>query len=287
MNKLLLTTVLCAAVGFTGLISGCGKATNQAMNNNPSASNEAEKKSIIISGSTTVKPLAEELGKAFTAQNPNVTIDVLGGGSEAGIKSAAEGAVDLGASSSSLTEEQAKLVKQFSIATDGIAIIVNKSSSLDDITKAQLKDIYTGKVKNWKEIGGKDVPVKALNREDGSGTRHYFEEKILGKGESAAKPESSLEIIASTDDVKETVASTEGAIGFISLGHVDDTVKALKVEGAEPTKDAVKEGKYKLARPLILMTKDEPQGTVKEFIDFIYSSKGKSITSKDYIANDR
>jgi len=276
-SLLFLSLALVLCVGL--LMVGCGKKAETPA---PGTQPQAEKLSgsIQIAGSTSVQPLSEELAKAFMAKHPDVKINVSGGGSGAGIKGVTEGTVDIGASSRELKPEEKGKVKEFVIAKDGIAVIVNPKNPVDNLTMDQIRDIYAGKITNWKEVGGKDAPITVVTREEGSGTRGAFTEIVMGKEKITDK----AVVQNSTGAVRTAVASNENAIGYISLGALSPEVKALKVvDGVEATKDNVLKGTYKLSRPFLYLTKEEPKEVVKAYIDFVLSPEGQKIVEKEYI----
>lgn len=282
--KLMLIMVLTFAITISTV--GCGKPNTksqpQGQDNDGSQPGQEQKLSgsIQIAGSTSVQPLSEELAMEFMSNNPDVKINVAGGGSGAGIKAAQEGTADIGASSRELKPEE-KSVKEFIIAKDGIAVVVNPANSISELTMEQIKDVFSGKVTNWKDLGGNDTPITVVIREDGSGTRGAFEEIVLGKD---AKFTDKVIIQNSTGALRTTVAGTPDAIGFISLGALNEEVKALKVDGVEVTKENVLNNSYKVSRPFIYMTKEEPTGLVKLFLDFVLSSEGQKIVERDFIS---
>lgn len=236
---------------------------------------------ITIAGSTSVQPLSDELAKAFMAKNPNVKVFVQGGGSGAGIKAAMAGTADIGASSREL-ESSEKGLNEVQIATDGIAVVVNPSNKrIKNLTMEQLKGIFSGKIKKWSQVGGGKGKVVVVNREAGSGTRGAFEELVMGKNSHLTN---NCLIQASTGAVKSTIAITPEAIGYISMGYLDKTVKAVKVEGFTANEENVKAKNYKIARPFLYLTKSKPTGVVKAYLDFVLSPEGQKIVAKDYLS---
>jgi phosphate transport system substrate-binding protein len=239
----------------------------------------ALKGTINIAGSTSVQPLAEELAQAFMAKNKGVKIFVQGGGSSAGVKSALNGTADIGACSRELEPEE-KGLHETVIARDGIALVVNKTNSVRNLSFTQLQKIYTGEYTNWKAVGGPNEKIVVVNREAGSGTRGAFEELTLKKLTNT----NNCLVQASTGAVQQTVAVTKEAIGYISLGSLDPkAVKAIAIENVACTEANILAGKYKLQRPFLLLTKAAPAGAVKTFITWILSNNGQKIVAKDYI----
>ena len=232
--------------------------------------------SISMVGSTSMEKLANALSEAFMEEYPDVTVTAEFVGSGAGIEAVTNGTADIGNSSRNLKdEEKAKGVAENIVAIDGIAVVVDPANTVEDLTKDQLTSIYDGTVTNWKDVGGNDAPIVVVGREAGSGTRGAFEELL--KLEDACKYSNELD---STGAVMAKVASTPGSIGYVSLDVLDDTVKALKLDGAEPTEENIKAGKYFLSRPFVMATKgeiSEQSDLVKALFDFIYSDEGSEL----------
>jgi len=214
---------------------------------------------------------------------PDVTVDVQGGGSGQGVKAVQEDLVDFGALSRELKDEEKEYVKaEYIIAKDGIAIVVNKDVDVDDLSKDQLKAIFTGEITNWSDVGGASAKIEVVAREEGSGTRDAFNELtgVLGKdadGNNVDNTTESALIQGSTGAIVSTVAATENSIGYVSLGSHKDTVKALKVEGVAPSNSTVLDGTYKISRPFIYITGRDLSGAAQAFIDFVMSAEGQSI----------
>ena len=240
---------------------------------------------ITLAGSTSVQPVAEELARAYEAKNPGVKVFVQGGGSGAGIKAAQTGTANIGMSSRELKDSE-KGLHETVIAKDGIAVVVHNSNPVADLTLEQIKDIFAGKVTNWKQVGGPDKKITVVTREEGSGTRGAFEEIVMHHGDKE-KISSKAITQNSTGAVHQTVALDATAVGYISLGNLDSKVKALKVEGVYPTKTTVKKKQYKIQRPVLFLTKGAPKGEVSKFILFVTGPEGQKIVAKDYISVNR
>ncbi|MDH7498251.1 MAG: phosphate ABC transporter substrate-binding protein, partial [Syntrophomonadaceae bacterium] len=258
------TLVLLAAMA-----AGCGTQPAEEPAKEPAT--PALSGSLTIAGSTSVQPFSEVLAEEFTAKYPEVKINVQGGGSTQGIEAAKTGVADIGASSRELKPEE-KGLKEFVIARDGIAVVVNPANKVDGLTAAQIKDIFLGKITNWKDVGGADAAITLVSREEGSGTRDGFEALVMNK-----EPVSDKAVVAnSTGAVKTTVAGDVNAIGYMSMASLDKSVKALAVDGVAPSAKTVLDGSYKVSRPFIYLTKEEPTGVAKAFIDFVLSDEGQA-----------
>ena len=235
--------------------------------------------SISMVGSTSMEKLANALSEAFMEEYPDVTVTAEFVGSGAGIEAVTNGTADIGNSSRSLKdEEKAAGVVENVVAIDCIAVCVDPANEVADLTKEQLTNIYNGTVTNWKEVGGADEPIIVIGREAGSGTRGAFEELVDLK--DACKYANELD---STGAVIAKVASTPGAIGYASLDALDDSVKALSLEGVEATAENIKAGNYFLSRPFVMATKgeiSEQNDLVQAWFDFVLGDEGQQIASE-------
>jgi phosphate transport system substrate-binding protein len=234
---------------------------------------------ITEAGSTTVQPVAESLAAAFMAKYPDITVIIQGGGSSTGVKSAAEGTVDIGAASRELKAEEIGTVVEHVLARDGIAIVAHPSQIVSNLTKEQVLQIFSGEITNWSEVGGADETINVVAREEGSGTRAAFEEMVMGDALITA-----MAILQpSNGAVRTTVAGDPNAIGFLSFGYLDSTTKALSIDGVAATVENAINGSYPIVRPLLFLTKGIPEGIVKEFINFCLGPEGQAIVAEDYI----
>lgn len=239
-----------------------------------------ETQTIQVAGSTSVQPVAEKLAQAYMDKHTNVKINVQGGGSSVGITSAQQGQADIGTSSKELKDDEKADLKEYLIGNDGIVIAVNTENSVSDLTKDQVKDIFSGKITNWKDVGGADAEINIITREDGSGTRSAFEEIIMGK---ETKIKSDAIVQSSTEAVTQAVKGDPNAIGYISLAHLNSDVKGLQIDGVAPSESTVADGSYKVQRPFLFLTKGEPTGVVKDFIDFCLSDEGQAIVKEEKV----
>ena len=298
-NGMKVMAMIGSAVMAAGMLAGCGNSGAAATTAAPAttaeqtteakaeettkeAATEAKSAdadlsgSISMVGSTSMEKFANALSEAFMEKYPKVTVTAEFVGSGAGIEAVSNGTADIGNSSRNLKdEEKAKGVAENIVAIDGIAVVVDPANTVEDLTKDQLTSIYDGSVTNWKDVGGNDAPIVVVGREAGSGTRGAFEELL--KLEDACKYSNELD---STGAVMAKVASTPGSIGYVSLDVLDDTVKAVKLDGAESTEENIKAGKYFLSRPFVMATKgeiSEQSDLVKALFDFIYSDEGSEL----------
>lgn len=232
--------------------------------------------SITMAGSTSMEKFANALAEVFMEKYPNVTVQAEFTGSSAGVEAVLNGQSDIGNSSRNLKEEEKeKGAVENIVAIDGIAVVTDASNPVSDLTKEQLTEIYNGSINNWKDLGGSDQPIVVVGREAGSGTRGAFEEIL--KLEDQCKYANELD---STGAVMAKVASTPGAIGYVSLDVIDDTVKTLNLGGVEANEENIKSGSYFLSRPFVMATKGEiadQNDLVKALFDYVYSEEGSEL----------
>ncbi len=271
LRKRLIAAVSVVIVA-SSLIIGCGSSDT-------TISKKVNDTTIAISGSTSVGPLVELEEEEFEANNQDVTIEINQTGSSSGIKDTISGTTEIGMSSRELTDEESKNLKEVTIAVDGIGVVVNKNNPVKNLTLEQIKDIFTGKITNWSEVGGEDKEIVVVSREEGSGTRTAFQEILNYSTEDTVK---NAIVNNSTGATKVMVEENDNAIGYMSIGYIDDSIALVNVDGVEATADNVKSGEYKIQRPFLLVYKEgalSEEG--QEFIDFILSDKGQAIVAEE------
>ena len=272
MKKLL--TVLLSVLMVLGL-SACSNNTAQTNKTEEGALSG----SISLSGSTSMEKFVNALSEAIKEEYPDLQLEAQFTGSSAGLEALASGSADIGDSSRALTdEEKEKGLVENIVAIDGIAMITHKSNTVKNLTTEQLTKIYTGEIKNWKELGGQDQAIVVIGRESGSGTRGAFEELLKIEDQCQYAQE-----LNETGAVLAKVAKTEGAIGYVSLDVVDDTVTALKLNDVEASEKTIKDGSYQLQRPFVMATKGEiskQKGNVRAIFNFIESDAGQEVIKK-------
>ena len=259
------------------LLCGMGTALAAA----PAAPLDAfkgQKGVIDIAGGTAHIPVMKEAARQIMEANPAVRITVAGGGSGVGVQKVGEGIVQIGNTGRALKPAEVEKygLVSFPFAIDGVAVAVNPGNRVEGLTKAQIKDIFSGKISNWKEVGGADAPISLYVREDGSGTRETFEERALDKGASAA----AANVVNSNGAMKTAIGQDPNAIGYVGIGHLDKSIKGISVDGMAPSQENAASGQYTVTRLLYMNTKGEPQGITRGFVDYIFTPAGQEIVSK-------
>ncbi|PKL83533.1 MAG: phosphate-binding protein [Ignavibacteriae bacterium HGW-Ignavibacteriae-3] len=257
MKKIMLMSfVLIAAL----LMGGCGKG----------------KASLTLAGSTAFQPFAEKLADQYMNINPDISVTVQGGGSAVGIQSANSGAAQIGMADLVVLPAEAEGLTATVVAKDGIAIVVNPANKISGLTTEQVRDIFNGKITNWKDVGGINAPITVVSREAGSGTRSSFEEIV---GNINLKRDALIQ--DSNGTIRETVANDANSVGYLSHGLINEKIKALKVDDQECSTEAIIAGNYKLVRPIFLLVKGNLEGEIKKFIDYILSDEGQNTIKAD------
>jgi len=254
------TICVVAGLGTLTLVAGCGKA----------------REGITMAGSTAFLPFAEKLADQYMMTHPEVSITVQGGGSALGIQTTLSGTAQIGMADLVKLPSEADALKSVIVARDGIAIVVNPVNPLTALTMDQIRDIFNGKIRNWKDVGGTDHPIAVVSREAGSGTRSSFEQ-ILG---NVALTDNAL-IQNANGTVRETVAKDANAIGYVSHGLISERIKALAVDGSPCTEEAIMAGAYKLVRPIFLLSKAGARPACNAFLEYILSPDGQELVHKN------
>ncbi|BAF59853.1 MAG: phosphate ABC transporter substrate-binding protein [Pelotomaculum sp.] len=264
-TKWIVLAVLCLAA--LAALAGCGGRDRQGTaGNRPQLSGN-----ITAVGSTAMQPLVEQAANQFMAKHPNVKIVVQGGGSGTGLTQVAQGAADIGNSDIFAEEKDgidASQLVDHQICVVGMAAVVNPAVNIDNLTRQQLVDIFTGKITNWKDVGGPDQKVVLVNRPKASGTRATFKKYALGGAEEAAGIEED-----SSGTVRKIVKETPGAIGYLALSYLDGSVKAIKLDGVEPSKENITSGKYPVWAYQHSYTKGKPSGALEAFLNYIMTDE--------------
>jgi phosphate transport system substrate-binding protein len=233
---------------------------------------------LTIAGSTTALPINQECARLLMVENPKLRISVSGGGSGHGVKAVGEGAIDIGAASRDVKSKEMEMypdLKPVVIGKDSVAIVLHPNNDVSELTMEGASKIFSGEIKNWKDVGGADAEIRVITREGGSGTRDCFETSVMKPfdreilGKALVKP--------SNGDIRATVSRDENCIGYLSLGYVDASLKAVKIDGVEATVENVLSDDYLISRSLYLITKGEPSELEKAFIDFVLSKEGQKV----------
>lgn len=289
MRKSIMSTLLAASLMLVQL-AACSSQYSATTNKETAKGEQAQtthkkdkqsvaKGKLTLAGSTSMEKLCEAMSESYMADNPNLQITVEYTGSGAGLESLAKGSVQIGNASRGLKDAEKKngLIENI-VAIDGIAVIVNKANTVQNLSKADLLKIYTGEVTNWKDLGGLDEAIVVIGREAGSGTRDAFEGLVKVKDKCKYAQE-----LDSTGAVLAKVKATEGALGYVSLDVVNDQVKSLQIDGVDATEEQILAGKYQLQRPFVMATKGEiskQDANVQSWFAYIKSEKGKEIIKK-------
>ena len=275
-------TILASATLALTLLAGCGSSGNapasSAASSAPSGGDTELTGSVATDGSTSMKSVIGALGESFQNANSGVTFTYNPTGSGSGIQAVSEGRCDIGLASRGLKDdEKSSGLTETVLAYDGIAVVVSPENPVSDLTIEQIADIYTGKITNWKDVGGNDAEIVLIGREAGSGTRDGFE-SITGTEEACQYRQE----LTSTGDVIATVSQNPNAIGYASLSAVKESVKALSVGGVAPSEDTVKDGSYVIQRPFVLVTKDGVtlSPAAQAFFDYATSAEAAPIIAQ-------
>ncbi len=281
------TILLLLVIGLVFLGIGCTGSENGEGSSPAEKTPAGESEGIFLKGSDTVLPLAQAEAEEFLNENPGKIVTVTGGGSGVGIAALVDGEVDIATASREMKTDEIKAAEangvkpvEHTIAYDGITVIVNPKNPVSGLTFAQLRGIYNGSISNWKEVGGTDSTITVISRDSSSGTYEYFKEAILLGDEY--RPDALTQ--PATGGIVGEISQNPGAIGYVGVAYLDESVKALNLDagnGSEaPSPENIISGAYPLSRPLYFYTNGEPSGLTKEFIDFVMSEKGQNLVSE-------
>ena len=271
LSYLVAATLLVAAISTSLLGSGCIGCDDDGAQ---------QSMKLQIAGSTTILPIAEECARIFMERHPGDRVFVSGGGSSHGVKATSDGTMDIGTISRDLTDYEKEMHPDLvvhGIARDGIVIVVHPENPVEGLTVEQLQDVYTSEITNWKDVGGVDLGIMVVSREEGSGTRGYFEDAVM---KSTGKEITDHAIIQdSNGKIRTTVAGDKHSIGFLSLGYASSDVKTVSLDGVAPSIENVRNGEYAISRTLLMITKGEPDEAEQAFLDFVLSEDGQKIVA--------
>ncbi|MGQ9787932.1 MAG: phosphate ABC transporter substrate-binding protein [Candidatus Hadarchaeaceae archaeon] len=268
---LILVVIAALVVLLQGTTS---QPTSQGTTSQPTST-----RSINIKGSTTVLPIAQAAAEVWMDDHPNDKITVEGGGSGVGIASLIDGTCDIANSSRTLKdEEKQKGLIEHKIALDAVCVITNSQNTVNELTLQQVKAIYKGEITNWSEVGGPNLEIVVYTRESTSGTFETFETKVM-------KPDNiTLRALtkSSNGEMAQAISGNPNGIGYVGIGYLANAtgIKALKINGIEPTTITVQSGAYPISRYLYMITKGQPEGLAKDFIDFVKGSNGQKIVEE-------
>ena len=239
---------------------------------------------VVIAGSTTVLPIAQKTAEVFMDKNPKADISVRGGGSSVGIAALIDGTCDIADASRAIKDTEIQKAAANGrdpvahiVAMDGIAVVVNKSNPIDKLSKKQVRDIFTGKITDWSQLGGNSGKIAVISRDTSSGTFEAFGELVMNK--EKVMPSALMQ--ASNQAVAKNIAQAPSAIGYVGLGFMSGDIKALEIEGVMPSKETVLSGEYPVTRPLFMYSNGKPQGMIKGYLDFVKSQEGQQLVKEE------
>jgi phosphate transport system substrate-binding protein len=272
MRQIIVVMLVCSFL----ISCGTSTATVPPTFPQPTAIEITPIRKITFAGSTTVHPLVEQMAAPFKAKYPYIDLEIAAGGSVVGINAIRDGQVDIGMSSRDLREDEERTdIVKHRIALDVLAIVVHPDNQVPGLTLEQLRQIYFGEITNWREVGGRDLPIRAVVREVSSGTRGAFDDIVLGDDQDKLSPNVEAQITAG--EVEAVVADDESAIGYVGFGNIRPDVRIVAIDNVLPSPQTAASRDYKLVRPLLLLTGKLSQPIANEFITFAQSPEGRII----------
>lgn len=281
-GTVLVAGALVASLALAGCGSSAGSGDGAASGEDANAGTSAAPQTVTVQGSDTMVNMSQAWAEAFQGENDSITVSVTGGGSGTGFSALINGSTDFANASREIKDEEAAQLPdavETTVAYDGISIIVNKASGIGNITSEDLGKIYRGEITNWKELGGADTAITVCSRDTASGTYEFFKESIVD-GEEEQEITADALYLTSNKTIHDEVAQNEGAIGYIGLGYVDDTVKTLTLDGVTASVETVKDASYPLARALYMYSNGVPNEAMQAFLDFVLSDEGQQIVEE-------
>lgn len=236
----------------------------------------SDRRGLVVAGSTSVQPFADHWAEMYMKENPGRVVNIQGGGSSAGIQAAREGAADIGMSSRELKPEEKDLLEVV-VARDGIAVTVHPANKVESLSLEQVQNIFAGNITNWSVVGGTNHVITVVTREEGSGTRGAFQEMVM----KTNRIYRGAIVQDSNGTVREIVANDPQSVGYISLGLVNDRVKAVRIDGVEASFENIEQEKYRLVRPFLFVTDGPPKAAAQEFINFVLSRPTQEMIRHD------
>jgi phosphate transport system substrate-binding protein len=231
---------------------------------------------ILVAGSTSIQPFADRWAEVYMQEHRGTVVNVQGGGSSAGVQAALSGAADIGMSSRELKPEEKSLTETI-VARDGLAVIVHPTNRISGLSQLEVQNIFNGSIRSWAQLGGRETAITVVTREEGSGTRGAFQELVMKKDRIF----SGAVVEDSNGTVREIVAGDPDSIGYISLGLVDRRIRALPLDGVEPTRENIESHGYRLVRPFLFLTNGPPGPEARAFVDFVISPEGQKLVAEE------
>ena len=234
--------------------------------------------SLSIAGGTAHIPVMKEAAKRIMTSNPDISITVAGGGSGVGVQKVGEGLVDIGNTGRPISAQEKEKygLLSFAFAVDGVGVAVHPDNPVQDVSREQVQAVFAGEISSWKELGGPERSINLYTRDEASGTRKVFWKKALGKGDVAVR----ANVVPSNGAMKVAVSRDKAAIGYLSIGHMDDSIARVALDGVLPTQENAVDGSYTVIRKLYMNTKGEPSPLAQAFIDYVQGPAGAEIVSE-------
>lgn len=287
MASSLVLMLFAGALALTGC-AGSDGVSETATGEADGAGAEELEGAIDIQGSDTMLNVATAWSEAFMDENPGVDIAVQGGGSGTGIAALVNGTVDFANASREIKDEERTAIEdaggsvvETAVAIDGIAVVVNPDNGIEDLTVAQLGEIFRGEKTNWEEFGGEDLPIVILSRDSSSGTYEFFKEEVVAAEDEDAEFAQAAKLLPSNQAIADEVSSNAGAIGYIGLGYITDDVKVVAVDGVKASVETATDGSYPISRYLYMYSNGDPEGVMAAFLEWVLGEEGQQLVADE------